>query len=55
MGTFKEKTPGDPIAFEPLVRAGAAQVLAITRGAGAKRDIRILKRLNGILAVMSGG
>jgi hypothetical protein len=58
MGIFKEKTPGnlsDPIAFEPVVRAGAAQVLGFTREAGAKRDIRILKRLNDIMAAMSGG
>jgi hypothetical protein len=32
-GAFKDKTPGDPndpIAFESLVRAEAAQVLGIT-------------------------
>jgi RNA polymerase sigma-70 factor (ECF subfamily) len=41
--------------FEQLSRAETAQVLGIAEGAAAKRLIRALKRLKGILAGMPGG
>jgi RNA polymerase sigma-70 factor (ECF subfamily) len=41
--------------FEQLDRAEAAQVLGITREAGAKRYFRALKRLKDVLAAMPGG
>jgi RNA polymerase sigma-70 factor (ECF subfamily) len=41
--------------FEHLSRAEAAQVLDIEEGAAAKRYLRALKRLKGILAGMPGG
>ena len=41
--------------FEQLSRAETAQVLGIEEGAAAKRHIRALKRLKGILAGMPGG
>ena len=41
--------------FEQLTRAETAQVLGIEEGAAAKRYIRALKRLKGILADMPGG
>jgi RNA polymerase sigma-70 factor (ECF subfamily) len=41
--------------FEQLNRAEAAQALAITEEAGAKRYIRALKRLKDVLARMPGG
>jgi RNA polymerase sigma-70 factor (ECF subfamily) len=41
--------------FEQLNRAEAALALAITEEAGAKRYIRALKRLKGVLAKMPGG
>jgi RNA polymerase sigma-70 factor (ECF subfamily) len=41
--------------FEQLSRAEAAQVLGISEAAAAKRYIRALKRLEGVLAAMPGG
>jgi RNA polymerase sigma-70 factor (ECF subfamily) len=41
--------------FEELTRAETAQVLGITEGAAAKRYVRALKRLTGLLADMPGG
>jgi RNA polymerase sigma-70 factor (ECF subfamily) len=41
--------------FEQLTRREAAEVLGIEEGAAAKRYIRALKRLKGILAQMPGG
>jgi RNA polymerase sigma-70 factor (ECF subfamily) len=41
--------------FEQLSRAETAQVLGIEEGAAAKRHIRALKRLKGVLAGMPGG
>jgi RNA polymerase sigma-70 factor (ECF subfamily) len=41
--------------FEQLSRAETAQVLGIEEGAAAKRHIRALKRLKGILVGMPGG
>jgi RNA polymerase sigma-70 factor (ECF subfamily) len=41
--------------FEQLSRAETAQVLGIEEAAAAKRHIRALKRLKGILAGMPGG
>ena len=41
--------------FEQLGRAEAAQVLGITREAGAKRYFRALKRLKDVLAKLPGG
>jgi RNA polymerase sigma-70 factor (ECF subfamily) len=41
--------------FEQLGRAEAAQVLGITREAGAKRYFRALKRLKDALATLPGG
>jgi RNA polymerase sigma-70 factor (ECF subfamily) len=41
--------------FEQLSRAETAQMLGIEEGAAAKRHIRALKRLKGILAGMPGG
>jgi RNA polymerase sigma-70 factor, ECF subfamily len=41
--------------FEELGRADAAQVLGITREAGAKRYFRALRRLKDVLATMPGG
>jgi RNA polymerase sigma-70 factor (ECF subfamily) len=41
--------------FEQLSRAETAQVLGIEESAAAKRHIRALKRLKGILAGMPGG
>ena len=41
--------------FEQLSRAETAAVLGIEEGAAAKRHIRALKRLKGILAGMPGG
>jgi RNA polymerase sigma-70 factor (ECF subfamily) len=41
--------------FEQLGRADAAQVLGITREAGAKRYFRALKRLKDVLATLPGG
>ena len=41
--------------FEQLSRAETAVVLGITEEAGAKRYIRAMKKLNAILAAMSGG
>ena len=56
MGTFIGKTPGEPTGpIEQLVGAGAAQVLGITREAGAKGYVRTLKRLKGVLAAVPGG
>ena len=41
--------------FEELTRTETAKVLGIEEGAAAKRYIRALKRLKGILAAMPGG
>jgi RNA polymerase sigma-70 factor (ECF subfamily) len=41
--------------FEELTRQETAQVLGIEEGAAAKRYIRALKRLKGVLADMPGG
>jgi RNA polymerase sigma-70 factor (ECF subfamily) len=41
--------------FEQLSRAETAVVLGITEEVGAKRYIRAMKKLNAILAAMSGG
>jgi RNA polymerase sigma-70 factor (ECF subfamily) len=41
--------------FEELTRRETAQVLGIEEGAAAKRYIRALKRLKGVLADMPGG
>ncbi len=41
--------------FEQLSRSETAAVLGITEEAGAKRYIRAMKKLNAILAAMSGG
>jgi RNA polymerase sigma-70 factor (ECF subfamily) len=41
--------------FEQLSRAEAAQVLGISEAAAAKRYIRALKRLEGVLVAMPGG
>ena len=42
-------------SFEQLSRAETAQVLGISEGAAAQRDIRALKRLKAILAAAPGG
>jgi RNA polymerase sigma-70 factor (ECF subfamily) len=41
--------------FEQFSRAETAQILGISEGAGAKRYIRAMKRLKGILATQPGG
>jgi RNA polymerase sigma-70 factor (ECF subfamily) len=41
--------------FEQLSRAETAAVIGVTEEAGAKRYIRAMKKLNAILAAMSGG
>ena len=41
--------------FEQLTRAEAARVLGIEEAAAAKRYVRALKRLKGVLAGMPGG
>src|SRR6516225_5346180 len=41
--------------FEELTRAETANVLGIEEGAAAKRYVRALKRLKGILAALPGG
>jgi RNA polymerase sigma-70 factor (ECF subfamily) len=41
--------------FEQRSRGKAAQVLGIGEAAAAKRYIRALKRLEGVLAAMPGG
>jgi hypothetical protein len=57
MGTFLDRTPGDPNdadAIEPNDRAQATLLLGISQEAGAKRSFRAMKRLKDVLATMPG-